>query len=247
MPAPWKISTFFKKTDAQIHPTATVTKSTLNGKITVGACSIVKKSSINGDITIGDHTAIMHSQISGEVDIGRYTSFNGPGSDITARLHKVTVGNFCSVARNCTIQEFNHITDRCSTYYIHRNLIDAADRQGYIWQGPEDEDIESRGPVSIGNDVWIGAQSVILSGVTIGNGAVISANSTVTRDIPPFAIAAGSPAKVIRYRFDEAIIERLENIEWWHWDDEAIRRNAVLFSGPLTLEKLESIRPADSA
>ena len=235
-----------KDRSTQLHPSAKIIKSSLDGNVTIGAFSTVNRSTLQGNITVGDHSAVMYSQISGDIEIGRYTSFNGPGSDITARTNKVSVGNFCSIARNCTIQEFNHITDRCSTYYIHRNLINAADRQGYIWQGPEDDDIESRGPVSIGNDVWIGAQSVILSGVTIGNGAVISANSTVTRDIPPFAIAAGSPAKVIRYRFDEDIIERLENIEWWHWDDEIIRRNAALFNGPLTLEKFKNIQPENS-
>lgn len=176
--------------------------------------------------------------------MGRYTSFNGPGSYITAKIHKVSIGNFCSIARNCSIQEFNHITNRCTTYYIHRNLINAADRQKYIWQGPEENDIESRGPINIGNDVWIGAQCIILSGVTIGNGAVISANSTVTRNIPPYAIVGGSPAKVIRYRFDDSIIDHLEVLEWWNWDDSTIRKNSELFSGQMTLEKLESIELA---
>ena len=189
----------------------------------------------------------MESRISGNVEIGRYSSFIGPGSDITARIHKVTIGNFCSIARNCTIQEFNHITGRCTTYYINRNLINAAGRQKFIWEGAEAEDIESRGPVNIGNDVWVGAQSIILTGVTIGDGAVISANSTVTRDIPPFAIAAGSPAKIIKYRFDHEIIQRLDELEWWYWDDQTIRKNSALFNGPLTMDKLEHIHPQAEA
>lgn len=237
----------FRKSDARIDPTATISRSSLTGDIVVGACSTIRHSSLRGSITIGDHSAVMYSQISGNVEIGRYTSFNGPGSDITARIHKVRIGNFCSIARNCTIQEFNHITSRCTTYYINRNLLKATGRQEYIWQGPEDEDIESRGPIIIGNDVWIGAQSLILSGVTIGNGAVISANSTVTRDIPPYAIVAGSPATVIKYRFDGEIIERLEKLEWWYWEDETIRKNPALFNGPLTLEKLEHINSTTSS
>jgi virginiamycin A acetyltransferase len=239
----WKLGRIFRKFNARIDPSATISRSSLTGDISVGACSTISRSSLCGTIAIGDHSAVMHSQISGDIEIGRYTSFNGPGSDITARIHKVRIGNFCSIARNCTIQEFNHITNRCTTYYIHRNLFNASGRQEYIWQGPEEEDIESRGPINIGNDVWIGAQSVILSGVTIGNGAVISANSTVTRDIPPYAIAAGSPAKVIKYRFDDDIIKSLEKLEWWLWDDETIRNNPGLFNGPLTMDKLEKTTP----
>lgn len=237
-----------RQTNDQIHthPTSNIIKSSLNGKGKIGAFSTIRGSTLNGIISVGDHSVIMHSQISGNVEIGRYTTFNGPGSDITARIHKVRIGNFCSIARNCTIQEFNHITNRCTTYYIQRNLFNATGRQEYIWQGSEEEDIESRGPVIIGNDVWIGTQSIILSGVTIGNGAVVSANSTVTRDIPPYAIAAGSPAKVIKYRFSDEIIDRLEKLEWWYWDDETIRTNPALFNGTLTLKKLEEINSASS-
>jgi virginiamycin A acetyltransferase len=229
-----------------IHPTSTIIKSSLNGKGKIGAFSTISSSTLHGNYSVGDHSVVMHSQISGNIEIGRYTTFNGPGSDITARIHKVSIGNFCSIARNCTIQEFNHITNRCTTYYIHRNLFNATGRQEYIWQGSEEQDIESRGPIIIGNDVWIGAQSIILSGVTIGNGAVISANSTVTRDIPPYAIAAGSPAKVIKYRFADGIIDRLEELEWWYWDDETIRNNPALFSGALTMEKLGKINSTTS-
>jgi virginiamycin A acetyltransferase len=185
----------------------------------------------------------VHSNISGDVEIGRYSTFNGPGSDITAKLHKVTIGNFCSIARNCTIQEFNHVMDRCSTYYIFRNLIDAEHRQSCIWNGSEEKDIESRGPIAIGHDVWIGAQVVILSGVTIGNGAVVAANATVASDVPPYAIVGGTPARVLRYRFSDEIIAHLNKTAWWDWDDAKIRQHRKLFSVPLTLEKLRTVHP----
>jgi len=164
---------------------------------------------------------------------------NSPGSDIVTKINDVTVGNFCSIARNCTIQEFNHITDRCTSYYIFRNLLDAADRQECIWAGPEDKDITSNGPITVGNDVWIGAQVVILSGVTIGDGAVIAANSTVTKDIPPYAIAGGTPAKVLKSRFEDEIIKKLLELGWWNWSDEALRQNRNLFEGRLTVDKLK--------
>ncbi|GFE58483.1 CatB-related O-acetyltransferase [Geobacter sp. AOG1] len=225
-----------------LHQTANIINSKLDSTTVVGAFSYIGNSSLTGHVEVGDHSAVVESFISGKVQIGRYTSFNGPNSDIVAKIHGVTIGSFCSIARSCTIQEFNHKTDRCTSYYIFRNLIEAADRQECFWNGSEDNDIESRGPITIGNDVWIGAQVVILSGVAIGSGAVIAANSTVTRDIPPYAIAGGTPAKVIRYRFDPELITALLQLEWWLWDDEKIRRNREFFDGTMTLDKVHVVK-----
>ena len=76
----------------------------------------------------------------------------------------------------------------------------------------------------VGNDVWIGYEAVILSGVTIGDGAVIGTRAVVTKDVPPYTIVGGVPAKPIRKRFDDAVIERLEALRWWDWEEEKIRR-----------------------
>ena len=81
----------------------------------------------------------------------------------------------------------------------------------------------AKGPVIIGNDVWIGRDALILSGVTIGDGAVIGARSVVSKDVPPYAIVAGNPARFIRKRFDDATIERLLELKWWDWPDETIK------------------------
>jgi len=224
-----------------VHPTARLNNSNITSTVSIGGHALVVNSTVNGEVSIGDHSAIVNSVISGKVNIGRYTSFNGPGSDILAKIHGVTIGNFCSIARNCNIQEFNHITQRATTYYIFRNLIDAADRQENIWEGSENKDIESNGPITIGHDVWIGAQVVILSGVTIGDGAVIAANSTVNKNVPPYAIVGGSPARVLRYRFDEIICEKLQILAWWNWDDEKIRHHRSFFEEELTIEKLEDV------
>jgi serine acetyltransferase len=78
--------------------------------------------------------------------------------------------------------------------------------------------------------VWIGANSVILSGISIGNGAIVGAGSVVTKDIPDFAIVAGNPAKVIRMRFNEEEIAHINALQWWNWDIDTIRQNAHLFS-----------------
>ena len=87
-------------------------------------------------------------------------------------------------------------------------------------------------PVSIGNDVWIGEGVCIVSGVTIGDGAVIGAHAVVTHDVEPYTIVAGVPARVIRKRFDDDVIERLEGIKWWDWSEDLIAKYSDYFSDP---------------
>ena len=77
----------------------------------------------------------------------------------------------------------------------------------------------------IGNDVWIGYEAVVMSGVKIGDGAIIGTRAVVTKDVPPYTIVGGIPARPIRKRFDDAVIERLEALRWWDWDEEKIRRS----------------------
>lgn len=86
-----------------------------------------------------------------------------------------------------------------------------------------------KGSIIIQNDVWIGYGVTILSGVMVHNGAVIAANSTVTKDVPPYAIVAGNPARVIKYRFDAETIERLQRIQWWYWDEKTIKERRAWF------------------
>lgn len=86
--------------------------------------------------------------------------------------------------------------------------------------------------MTIGNDVWIGSNVTIMSGVTIGDGAAIAANSTVTRDVDPYAIVAGNPARLLRRRFDPETIERLLEVAWWNWSDERIEENIELLCSP---------------
>ena len=83
----------------------------------------------------------------------------------------------------------------------------------------------------IGNDVWIGYDALIMPGVNVGNGAIIAARSVVTGDVPAYAIVGGNPAKVIRYRFDDDTITRLNNLAWWNWPTEQISRNLKLIAG----------------
>lgn len=156
----------------------------------------------------------------GNINIGRYTSINGPGTRICSNIHKVEIGNFCSIASNVIIQEFYHNTNLATTYNILSNLI--KDKDSKI-------QVISKGSIIIEDDVWVGSNVSILSGVTIGRGSVIGAGAVVTKDIPPYSIAAGNPCKVLKKRFDDSTIAELEASQWWLWDNEKIRANADFF------------------
>jgi acyl-[acyl carrier protein]--UDP-N-acetylglucosamine O-acyltransferase len=86
---------------------------------------------------------------------------------------------------------------------------------------------------TIGNDVWIGFRSTVLGGALIGDGAVVAAGSVVFSDVPPFAVVAGNPAQVLRYRFSRKFIERMQRIAWWKWPDEQVRENLEWFYKPI--------------
>ncbi len=189
--------------------------SKLKGKANIADNVRFLDAELQGEFEIGKGCKVIGGvRLVGEIRIGKYTSLNGPNMDIEAAINKVTIGNFCSIARNVSIQEFNHDLSRLTTYFVKKNLE----------RKPSKEDVISKGEITIGHDVWIGTQCVILSGSNIGTGAVIAANSVVTGNIPPYAIAAGSPAKVIKYRFNNITIKFLLESEWWNKSkDEVIK------------------------
>jgi acetyltransferase-like isoleucine patch superfamily enzyme len=130
------------------------------------------------------------------------------------------IGRYCSIAANVTIfLGSEHRTDWVSTYPFPALWEDARSILGHPL---------SKGDVVIGNDVWIGYNVTILSGVTIGDGASIGACSVVTRDVPPYAVVAGNPAQIIRYRFKEETVQALLRIKWWDWPDEKVNENIRL-------------------
>lgn len=128
------------------------------------------------------------------------------------------IGKYCSVGYNVDIGMFEHPVTMVST-------------SKEIYQFTDDwKEIYS--PPIIGNDVWIGSKATILQGVTVGNGAIIAAGAVVTKDVPPYAIVGGVPAKVIKYRFDEDVRNRLEELKWWDKDDEWIDEYRAYFKDP---------------
>lgn len=134
---------------------------------------------------------------------------------------KLIIGKFCAIARNVKfiMNGANHGMSGFSTYpfYIFGN--------GWERVTPESNELAFKGDTVIGNDVWIGYEATIMPGVKIGDGAIIGAKSVVTKDVKPYTIVGGNPAKVIRQRFSDEIIDVLLEIAWWNWDIEKITRN----------------------
>lgn len=179
-----------------------------------------------------------NSQLRGpDFDIGEYTY--GLPTVLPGIRAKLRIGRFCSIAEGVVIDlGWSHRTDLATTYPL--------------WAFPEDwpraRDLNPldvlfvpKGDVVIGNDVWIGREAIIMPSITIGHGAVIGARSVVTKDVEPYSIVAGSPARVVRKRFDEKTIERLLVIRWWDWPREKINKNMHLIcsndlEGLLSLE-----------
>lgn len=133
---------------------------------------------------------------------------------------KIKIGAFCSFAKGVTVLlGGEHRSEWVTTYPFDRKYFNdkLAPHSSF-----------ARGDVVIGNDVWIGRDALILSGAVIGNGAIIGARSVVRGVVPPYAIVAGMPAKVLRYRFSDEVIAELQKMSWWDWSDDKIKRKIPL-------------------
>lgn len=167
------------------------------------------------------------------IEVGDYTIYNDFVNDPSqfernnvlyhypVNHERLRIGKFCSIACgakflfNCA----NHSLRSLSTYtfplFYDEWELDKADVAS-AW--------DNKGDIVIGNDVWIGFEAVIMAGVHIGNGAIIGARAVVTKDVAPYTIVGGVPARAIRKRFDDVTISRLESLRWWDWSKERIRR-----------------------
>lgn len=195
----------------------------LDLSVSLGNKNYLKNCSILGTVSIGDSCKLYACNISGDVSIGSNTSIYGPNVAIHSKLNAIKVGRYCSIASNVTILEYSHNLKRPSTYYFNQN----------IFSGSVKDDLISKGGVSIGHDVWIGCNSVILGGVNVGNGAVVAAGSIVIKDVPAYAIVAGNPAKIIKFRFSEEKISYLLSTQWWNWDHQTLIDRKSFFSTDL--------------
>ena len=171
-----------------------------------------------------------------QIEVGEYTYYDDFETvdnflanvrylfDFTA--DRLIIGKFCMIASGVEfiMNGANHLTEAISTYPF------AIFGQG--WQeAMEGREYPIKGDTRIGNDVWIGYRAMIMPGVTIGDGAVIATRAVVTKDVPPYAVVGGNPARVIRFRFSEEEIDRLSELKWWDWPAGKITRCVHLLTG----------------
>jgi virginiamycin A acetyltransferase len=139
---------------------------------------------------------------------------------------KLHIGKFCMIASGAEfiMNGANHLVNAVSSY----PFAIFGDDWAHAMEG---KTYPQKGDIVIGNDVWIGYQATILSGVTVGHGAIIGSKSVVASDVPPYSIVAGNPARIIRKRFDEETIEKLLALAWWDWDLEKITTHVAHLTG----------------
>lgn len=210
----------------QISDEAEIIESTLGSDVYIDKYTRVEHSILGDKVRLERNNQVMYS------NMGRFC-YTGANTVIK----NVQLGSFDSISWNVSIggntHDLNHITTHSFLVYPK-------------WQMGGDGSWKSASEkCQIGHDVWIGAGASILRGVTIGNGAVIGASSVVTKDVPPYAVVAGNPGRVIRMRCREEWIERLQELKWWEFPEHSIRNNFELFRAELSgdiINKLEDMK-----
>ncbi len=174
----------------------------------------IKNTITNPNIIVGDYTYYDDPEDSENFERNVLYHFPFIGD-------KLVIGKFCALAKGARfiMNGANHKLSGISTYpfQIFGN--------GWEKVMPKPGELPYKGDTIIGNDVWIGYEALIMPGVRIGNGAIVSSRSVVTADVPPYTIVGGNPAKPIKSRFEPDVVRRLEALAWWDWPAEKITRN----------------------
>ena len=156
-----------------------------------------------------------------------------------AFVNNTSIGKYCSISMNFKSGLGIHPTSLVSTspiFYSKKYAIKSSFGFG------RSKTVNEYKRVTIGHDVWIGADVIIMDGVKVGNGAIIAAKAVVTKDVPNYAVVGGVPAKCIKYRFSDEIISKLEALSWWDWSEEKIKKNKLFFTNDMALDLIDQIK-----
>jgi acetyltransferase-like isoleucine patch superfamily enzyme len=227
-----KLSESLQGDNCKFYKGSEITKSRLGDKIVVGNDSIVQNSILESNISINRRNFIHR------VKMGCFT-YTG----INTSLRSCEIGKFCSISWGVSIGGGDHPNDRITTSTLSRFYM--LDARG--WSNVTDKTLEDTYKIQkkciIENDVLISTNAIILREVKIGNGAIIGAGAVVTKDVEPYSIVAGVPAKKIKMRFNPEIIKALEEIKWWDWPIAVIRQNLdIIYSSKVDEEVLTQLR-----
>lgn len=175
---------------------------------------------IRGRVTLEPHATLgPDCTLYGDIEVGRGTKLN----ENIEVIGEVSFGNYCALAPEIRFQQKNHeINKPAMQSQFYGRVLDSD-----LEYMPED-------PITVGNDVWIGARAIVLPSVTIGDGAVIGAGSIVTDDVDPYAVVAGVPAERVKWRFSKSIREKLLEFKWWELSEDVLRDHASFFTNELT-------------
>lgn len=179
-----------------------------------------------GDVLLGERVVVARgSRIGTGVTIGTGTAINGPC--VLKGADPIRIGNYCAIGDGVRMISSNHATTHLNLQYRLQARLGFSNI------------VARKGPLTVGHSVWIGDMAIILGGVTVGNGAVIGAGAVVTKDVEPYSVVAGVPARSIGTRFPQEEIDRIEALAWWEWTEEEMRSRPDLFSAPLVGEQSE--------
>ncbi|MBO4403654.1 MAG: CatB-related O-acetyltransferase [Bacteroidales bacterium] len=154
------------------------------------------------------------------VQVGKYSRIG-----VNCQVTNAKIGNFTAIGKDTVITVGQHPTN----YLTFHSIFYKKGNWGWHDEWVAPIEFQSGKNVTVGNDVWIGRQCIVLDGVNIGDGAIVATGAVVTKDVPPFAVVGGVPAKIIRYRFAKEVVDRLEEIQWWNLPDEKITEVVDLF------------------
>lgn len=225
-----------------INESATVNECVMSEDSKIWNDTFVSKSTLKNNVIIREFSRVERCFFSEHCDIQRYAMIYDSKMGRYSYCGKnfvswhCEIGSFCSISWNVSIGGANHDYQRVTTHaflYAKQFGLMGNHKEGYD---------RFKDKCCVGNDVWIGANAIICRGVNVGDGAVIAAGAVVTKDVPPYAIVGGVPAKVIKFRFSQNIIKRLNSIKWWNFPIDFIKSNFDLFNSKIDdsiIDKLE--------
>lgn len=152
----------------------------------------------------------------------------------------VEFGKYCAIGPNLKIIGHNHDYNFPAVQYLfYKKMFNT------VHPFDPKSNVVTKGKIKIGNDVWIGEDVLILSGVSIGDGCCVGARSVVTKDLPPYTICVGQPCKVVKKRYSDDVINFLQDLKWWDWDEEKIKRNKEFFM--TNLNRISDVKEIEKA